>query len=82
MILHTDVTGQGTPLVFLHTGLQTGLTDFELQADFFKGTYQVIRPDLRGQGSSIPFASHLVHSEQPQVYSLILEQFISRADGL
>ncbi|WP_262370533.1 alpha/beta fold hydrolase [Rossellomorea marisflavi] len=53
MILHTDVTGQGAPLVFLHTGLQTGLTDFEQQADFFKGTHQVIRPDLRGHGSSI-----------------------------
>ncbi len=53
MILHTDMTGQGAPLVFLHTGLQTGLTDFEQQADFFKGTHQVIRPDLRGHGSSI-----------------------------
>lgn len=53
MILHTEVTGQGAPLVFLHTGLQTGLTDFEQQADFFKGAYQIIRPDLRGHGSSV-----------------------------
>lgn len=30
----------------------------------------------------IPFAAHLVHSEQPQVYSLVLKEFLSRVDGL
>lgn len=52
MILHTTVLGKGEPLLFLHTGLQTGLTDFEYQREYFKGNYQVILPDLRGHGKS------------------------------
>lgn len=53
MILHTEVLGNGEPLVFLHTGLQTGNTDFEYQRDYFRNSYQVILPDLRGHGKSI-----------------------------
>ena len=53
MILHTEVLGDGEPLVFLHTGLQTGNTDFEYQRDYFKKNYKVILPDLRGHGKSI-----------------------------
>ncbi|RCW76942.1 alpha/beta fold hydrolase [Saliterribacillus persicus] len=53
MILHTEVLGDGEPIVFLHTGLQTGLTDFESQRDYFKDKYKVILPDLRGHGESI-----------------------------
>ncbi|WP_144510446.1 alpha/beta fold hydrolase [Bacillus sp. FJAT-22090] len=52
MILHTNVTGNGEPIVFLHTGLQTGLTDFIFQREYFGNTYQVISPDLRGHGQS------------------------------
>lgn len=52
MILHTDMVGEGEPLVFLHTGLQTGRTDFEKQREFFSSKYQVISPDLRGHGKS------------------------------
>ncbi|SFJ26500.1 Pimeloyl-ACP methyl ester carboxylesterase [Halobacillus dabanensis] len=52
MILHTEVLGDGEPLVFLHTGLQTGLTDFEQQREYFRSKKQVILPDLRGQGKS------------------------------
>jgi pimeloyl-ACP methyl ester carboxylesterase len=52
MILHTEVLGDGEPLVFLHTGLQTGMTDFEQQREYFSSNYQVILPDLRGQGKS------------------------------
>ena len=52
MILHTTVLGNGEPLVFLHTGLQTGATDFLYQRDYFKGSYKVILPDLRGHGFS------------------------------
>lgn len=53
MILHTEKFGTGEPIIFLHTGLQTSLTDFEYQRDHFKTTYQVILPDLRGHGKSI-----------------------------
>ncbi|WP_237417013.1 alpha/beta fold hydrolase [Halobacillus litoralis] len=52
MILHTEVVGEGEPLVFLHTGLQTGRTDFEEQQEYFSSKYQVVSPDLRGHGKS------------------------------
>ncbi|WP_430788064.1 alpha/beta fold hydrolase [Virgibacillus flavescens] len=52
MILHTETVGEGEPLVFLHTGLQTGTTDFEHQTTYFKRDYKVILPDLRGHGKS------------------------------
>ncbi|WP_164669330.1 alpha/beta fold hydrolase [Virgibacillus doumboii] len=53
MILHTEILGNGDPIVFLHTGLQTGMTDFEHQREHFKKNYKVILPDLRGHGKSI-----------------------------
>jgi len=53
MILHTQSFGEGEPIVFLHSGLQTGLTDFEYQRDYFKEQFQVIVPDLRGHGNSV-----------------------------
>lgn len=52
MILHTSIVGEGAPIVFLHTGLQTGEIDFTYQREFFKDKYQVILPDLRGHGKS------------------------------
>ncbi|WP_336498974.1 alpha/beta hydrolase [Psychrobacillus sp. FJAT-51614] len=53
LLLHTEVFGDGEPIVFLHTGLQTGLTDFEYQREYFKHNFKVILPDLRGHGRSI-----------------------------
>ncbi|MED3645797.1 hypothetical protein P4475_02965 [Halalkalibacterium halodurans] len=35
MILHTYVTGEGDPFVFLHSGGMTGATEYEEQRDFF-----------------------------------------------
>lgn len=52
MLLHTEVIGEGEPIVFLHTGLQTGLTDFDYQREYFKHNFKVILPDLRGHGKS------------------------------
>ncbi|MEH7511667.1 alpha/beta hydrolase [Gottfriedia acidiceleris] len=52
MLLNTEVLGEGEPIVFLHTGLQTGTTDFEYQRDYFLQKYKVILPDLRGHGKS------------------------------
>lgn len=52
MLLHTEIFGTGEPIIFLHTGLQTGLTDFEEQREYFKKTHKVILPDLRGHGKS------------------------------
>lgn len=53
MILRTETIGKGEPIVFLHTGLQTGTTDFEHQTEYFKQSNQVILPDLRGHGKSV-----------------------------
>lgn len=53
MILHTEVTGKGEPIVFLHTGLQTGKTELGVQKEYFKHNFQVILPDLRGHGKSV-----------------------------
>ena len=52
MILHTKVIGEGEPVIFLHTGLQTGETDFIYQRNKFQDSYKVILPDLRGHGKS------------------------------
>jgi pimeloyl-ACP methyl ester carboxylesterase len=52
MLLHTEILGDGEPIVFLHTGLQTGMTDFEEQREYFQTRYKVILPDLRGHGKS------------------------------
>lgn len=53
MILHTHISGEGEPIVFLHSGGMTGLVEFEEQVEFFREkNHQVIRPDLRGHGKS------------------------------
>lgn len=52
MILHTKIIGEGEPLIFLHTGLQTGETDFVYQQNFFQDAYKVILPDMRAHGKS------------------------------
>lgn len=52
MLLHTNIIGDGEPIVFLHTGLQSGLADFEFQRDYFSKNYKVFSPDLRGHGQS------------------------------
>ncbi|PEL06756.1 alpha/beta fold hydrolase [Bacillus sp. AFS017336] len=52
MLLNTEVLGEGEPIVFLHTGLQTGMTDFDYQRGYFVQKNKVILPDLRGHGKS------------------------------
>ncbi|WP_407272866.1 alpha/beta fold hydrolase [Radiobacillus sp. PE A8.2] len=52
MLLHTEMFGDGEAVVFLHTGLQSGMTDFEHQREYFKHNYKVFVPDLRGHGKS------------------------------
>ena len=53
MILHTYISGEGEPIVLLHSGGMTGLVEYEEQVAFFREqNYQVIRPDLRGHGKS------------------------------
>ncbi|GAA3716501.1 alpha/beta hydrolase [Salinicoccus jeotgali] len=47
------MTGTGEPIIFLHTGLQTGKAELDLQREYFNQNYQVILPDLRGHGKSI-----------------------------
>ena len=53
MILHAHISGEGEPIVLLHSGGMTGLVEYEEQAKTFgEQNYQVIRPDLRGHGKS------------------------------
>jgi len=53
MILHTNISGEGDPLVLIHSGGMTGLTEYEEQNDYFSSKgFKVIRPDLRGHGKS------------------------------
>lgn len=53
MILHTNAIGEGVPLVLIHSGGMTGLTEYEEQSDYFSNkNFNVIRPDLRGHGKS------------------------------
>ena len=53
MILHTSISGEGFPLVLIHSGGMTGLTEYEEQSVFFsQRNFKVIRPDLRGHGHS------------------------------
>ncbi|PFR51375.1 alpha/beta fold hydrolase [Bacillus cereus] len=53
MILYTHISGEGEPIVLLHSGGMTGLVEYEEQVAFFREqNYQVIRPDLRGHGKS------------------------------
>jgi 3-oxoadipate enol-lactonase len=49
--LHYEVTGRGTPLLFLH-GLGSCCQDWEFQVAEFSKDYQVITLDLRGHGQS------------------------------
>ncbi|SDB95094.1 alpha/beta fold hydrolase [Shouchella lonarensis] len=54
MILHTEITGkrEGTPILFLHAGLETARTDFLEQQTFFSANYKVIAVDMCGHGYS------------------------------
>ncbi len=52
MILHTNIRGSGESLVFLHSGLQTGDTDFTYQREYFNEKFTIISPDMRGHGLS------------------------------
>lgn len=53
MILHTENIGSGSEtIIFLHSGLQTGMTDFEKIIPHFEDKYHVLLPDLRGHGKS------------------------------
>lgn len=54
MILHTHISGEGEPIMLIHSGGMTGLTEYAEQAEFFSSrNFKVIRPDLRGHGKSV-----------------------------
>lgn len=50
--LHCTVQGEGSPLVFLHGALGTGVAHFRDQIDYFSNTYKVFLPDFLGHGQS------------------------------
>lgn len=52
MLLHVEMSGQGEAIVFLHTGLNTGASDFRYHQDYFSDRYKIMAPDLRGHGKS------------------------------
>ena len=79
MILHTTITGEGEPLVLIHSGGMTGLTEYEEQTEFFSSrNYKVIRPDLRGHGKSKGsiknYFSHFAKDINDTLNSLNIEQ--------
>lgn len=54
MILHTEDFGSGKEtIIFLHSGLQTGITDFEHLLPYFDDRHRILLPDLRGHGKSV-----------------------------
>ena len=54
MILYTEDFGHGEEtVIFLHSGLQTGLTDFEKLLPYFDDRHRILLPDLRGHGKSV-----------------------------
>ncbi|MFD2829659.1 alpha/beta fold hydrolase [Corticicoccus populi] len=71
MILHTEITGNGAPLLFLHTALQTGAVELEDQREYFNQNYQVILPDLRGHGKSVTENFNLNNYFQDSVSDLV-----------
>lgn len=53
MILNTKSIGKGSEtIVFLHSGLQTGVIDFNHILSHFDSNYHILLPDLRGHGES------------------------------
>ncbi|WP_017549472.1 alpha/beta fold hydrolase [Salinicoccus carnicancri] len=53
MILYAEDFGHGEEtVIFLHSGLQTGRTDFEHLLPYFNDRYRILLPDLRGHGKS------------------------------
>lgn len=53
MILHTNIKGEGTPLILIHSGGMTSSTEYDEQCEYFSvKNFKVIRPDLRGHGKS------------------------------
>lgn len=59
MNLHTYISGEGEPILLIHSGGMTGLTEYEEQTEFFtERNYKVIRPDLRGHGKSESSIEH------------------------
>lgn len=53
MILSTKSIGEGSEtVVFLHSGLQTGVSDFNHIVSYFDSDYHILLPDLRGHGQS------------------------------
>ncbi|MBD0383422.1 alpha/beta fold hydrolase [Paenibacillus sedimenti] len=72
--LNYDITGKGTPIVFLHPPLLTS-QNFNYQREQLSDEFQIITFDFRGHGASKP-------SERPISYSLIVEDIRQLLDFL
>jgi pimeloyl-ACP methyl ester carboxylesterase len=72
--LHYQVTGEGTPIVFLHPPLLTGET-FNYQKYQLSDEFQIITYDMRGHGSS-------EYSRTPLTYPLLVEDLKQLLDLL
>lgn len=77
ILLNFSIFGEGNreTIVFLHSGLQTGMNDFGHIVDAFKDKYQVIVPDLPGHGKST-VNDDLDYHKNPYLY------FLNSADAL
>ncbi|SDO44124.1 Pimeloyl-ACP methyl ester carboxylesterase [Paenibacillus sp. yr247] len=72
--LHYEITGTGTPIVFIHPPLITSQT-FAYQREQLSDQFQVITFDIRGHGAS-------KSSERPFSYALIVEDIRQLLDYL
>lgn len=72
--LYYSVSGEGTPIVFIHPPLLTS-ANFKYQIEDLSRTYKVITFDLRGHGRS-------QYSEEPITYSLIAKDICKLLDHL
>lgn len=76
-MLNYSIFGEGNreTIVFLHSGLQTGMNDFGHIVKEFTDKYQVIVPDLPGHGKS-HVDENIDYSSNPYLY------FLNSADAL
>ena len=73
MILHTDITGQGEPLVLIH-GLFGSYENLGVIARALQDKFQIINLDLRNHGRS-------AHSDQ-MTYPLMADDVLDTLDAL
>jgi len=74
--MHSELAGQGTPLLMIPGALGTGAGDFQAQIGWFSARrFQVVAPDPRGYGQSRPpqrtFPADFYHRDAADMFALM-----------